>query len=149
VGASWGTPRDAPNPIVRFLGAIMHSHSSEVKFGKTVVGSLFGIVDLAVELVHESANAPEHSLSSVGQKVILAGSGSPSADLAAQPAVSPHALEERVERPGTDVVAVATQFLEHPLSEYRPFGGVMKDVHLPERQQNLSADQLLVHYRLM
>jgi hypothetical protein len=51
---------------------------------------------------------------------------------APQPPVPLHALQQRVQCPRTDVVAVPSELGEDPLADYRVFCRVMEDVNFPE-----------------
>jgi hypothetical protein len=50
-----------------------------------------------------------------------------------------------VERAGTDVIAVVSEFLEHPLADDFTLGGMMQHMHLPKREQDFAVDELEVH----
>jgi hypothetical protein len=66
---------------------------------------------------------------------------------APQPPIALHALEQRVQRPGADVVPVSAKLAEHPLADDRMFGGMVEDVHLPKTQQDLAREKLPVDRR--
>ena len=57
---------------------------------------------------------------------------------ALEPAAGFHPPQHRIERAGAHAVAVLAEFLEHPLPHDRPFGRMVKDVDLPEAQENLA-----------
>ena len=58
----------------------------------------------------------------------------------AQPTAFRHSRQHRIERPRTQAIAVVVQFFEHPMSVDALFGGVVKDVDLPEGEQELAND---------
>jgi len=62
-----------------------------------------------------------------------------------EPAVFLHALQQRVERAGADVVTVVAELFEHPITNHLALGGVMQDMHLPEGEQDFTIDELEVH----
>jgi hypothetical protein len=68
----------------------------------------------------------------------------PGLDFTAQPAVALHALQERIQRPWADVIPVTTQLCQDPLPNHGLLGGVVQDVHLPESEQHLSVDGLVI-----
>lgn len=65
-------------------------------------------------------------------------------DLAMQPAVALHALQEWIQRPRADVVAVPSKLPEHPLADDGMLCRVVQDVHLPEPEQDLTGQQLVI-----
>src|SRR5688572_25810112 len=85
----------------------------------------------------------QHGGAAGGQVVVLARARAIAGlHLASQPPVALHAPKQRIERSWTDVVAVAPQLLEDPLSKQRMFRRVVEDVHFPETQKDLSREQL-------
>jgi hypothetical protein len=57
----------------------------------------------------------------------------------AQPPTLSHAGEDRIQRSRTQAVAVVMQLFEHPLAVHAAsVSGMVKDVNLPERQQEFS-----------
>jgi hypothetical protein len=61
----------------------------------------------------------------------------------AQPAMAGHSRQHRVQRTGTQAVAVAVQLLQHPLAIHALLGGVMKDVDLPEGEEEFTDNRVL------
>ena len=61
-----------------------------------------------------------------------------------QPPVPFETLEQRIQRPRTDVVPVSSQFREYPLTDDRMLSRVVKDVDLPKPEENLARQQLRV-----
>src|SRR5512138_805742 len=60
-----------------------------------------------------------------------------------QPTPSRHARQDGIESAGADAIAVAVELFQHPLAVHTPIlGGVMQDVDLPERQQELPLDRV-------
>ena len=70
--------------------------------------------------------------------------------VAAQPAEAFHPRQHGIQRAGADFVAVVPQLLQHPVADNpaRVLGGVVEDVNLPERQQNLTVNAFMVHQKL-
>ncbi len=60
--------------------------------------------------------------------------------LAAEPASLLHAGEHGVERACAHLVSMAPQLPQHPLADDRLGRGVVKDVNLPEGQEELAFD---------
>jgi hypothetical protein len=58
-------------------------------------------------------------------------------DLTPQPPEVLHPVEDGVQSPGADFESVVAQFLEHPLTDHGSFGGMMKDMDLPESEEDL------------
>ena len=84
-----------------------------------------------MQLVHELSDEVEHGASRCSEVIKSARSQSVAVDFAREPAVALHALEQRIQRAGTDVIAMAAKLSEDPLADNRPFGRVMEDVDLP------------------
>jgi hypothetical protein len=61
-----------------------------------------------------------------------------------QPAVPFHALQQRIQGPWADVVAVSPKLREHPLPNHRMFSRMMENVHLPEAEQDFARQELRV-----
>lgn len=57
------------------------------------------------------------------------------------------AAEQRVHRPGTQPVAVACQFLDHPETENRTLAGVMEDMEVNEAGIKLAIVAARLHAR--
>jgi hypothetical protein len=57
---------------------------------------------------------------------------------ALEPAVPDHPMQERVERPRADLIAMAPQLFQYPLAVNGCLAGVMEDVHLPEAEQDFA-----------
>ena len=81
--------------------------------------------------------------------MVIASSARPGIlfDFAAKPAVTLHALEQRVQGPRADLIAVATQLRDHPLADNGVFGGVMQDVDLPKTEKDFAGQQLAIDGR--
>lgn len=107
--------------------------------------------NLMVKLDDVLADDLQHRSSSVSE-VIVSSPMRPRIRLyfAPQPSVAFHALQQRVQSTRADVVAVTPKFAENPLTYDRMFGSMVKDVHLPETQQDLAREQLSIvdHHRL-
>jgi hypothetical protein len=67
--------------------------------------------------------------------------------LRAQPSVSLQAFQQRIERARADIVAMSAQLAQHPLADDGMLGGVVKDMDLPEAQQDFARQQLAVSSR--
>jgi putative oxidoreductase len=98
--------------------------------------------DFVVQFDHRFPEHVQHGCAT-GRQVIVAPPPFPfsHSDFGSQPSVSLEALQEWVERAGTDVIAVSAEFGQDPLADDRVLRGVMHDVHLPEAQQDLSRQQ--------
>jgi hypothetical protein len=89
--------------------------------------------DFVVELHDGFAQNIQHGGAAFREVIVpaaafaLSGSG-----LRSQPTVALQTFQEGVERAGTDVVAVAAQLSQDPLTDDGMFGRMMKDVDLPE-----------------
>src|SRR5688572_25509679 len=103
-----------------------------------------GLFDhLVVEFDHRLAENLQDGGATVRQVVVPSAPFSIShSGLRTQPPIALQTLQERIERPRADVVAVASQLGEHPLTDDRMLGRVMKDMDLPEAQQDLACEQL-------
>src|SRR5215471_5547050 len=98
--------------------------------------------NLAVQLVQRRAHAIQHVLTPRCQ-TIDPGSFRPLRLGGANPPVSLHARENRIERAWTHAVPVVAQLVEHPLAVHASrFGGVVEDVDFPETQQELTDDRI-------
>jgi hypothetical protein len=99
--------------------------------------------DFVMQFDHRLSKHVQHGCAT-GRQVIIAPPPFPfsHSDFGSQPSVSLEALQEWIQRAGTDVVAVPAQFSEDPLADDRMLRGVMQDMDLPEAQQDLSRQQL-------
>jgi hypothetical protein len=94
---------------------------------------------------HRFAEQIEDRGSALRQMIVSAPSLSfPDRGFGTQPPVPFETLEQRIQRPGTDVVPVPAQFREHPLTNDRMLSRVVKDVDLPEPKENLAGQQLRI-----
>jgi hypothetical protein len=59
-------------------------------------------------------------------------------DRRAQPTISLQSFQEWIEGARADVIAVTPQLAQYPLTDNRMFGGMMKNVDLPEPEQDLA-----------
>ncbi len=85
----------------------------------------------------------EHGGAPLRQVIVAAAAFSlPNGGLRAEPPIPLEALQQGVERSGTDVVAVVSQLREHPLADERALSGVVEDVDFPEAQQDFARQQL-------
>src|SRR5687768_12790851 len=78
--------------------------------------------------------------------VLAAARAAAGLGFASQPAVAFHAFQERIQRPGADVVAVSPKLREDPLPKHGTFRGVMEDVHFPKPKQNLTREKLRIRW---
>ena len=53
-----------------------------------------------------------------------------------------HSFQQRIQRPGADLVTMPPEFGDDPLAVDRPLARVVEDMHLPEAQENLPAGAL-------
>jgi len=111
--------------------------------GRRVGRGLFH--DLVVQFDDRLTKHLKHGGAALGQVIVPTPAFSLSnGGFRAQPTVPFEALEQRVQSPWTDVVAVVTQFREHPLADDRALCGVVEDVDFPKAQQDLARQQLRV-----
>src|SRR5262245_11154026 len=61
----------------------------------------------------------------------------------AKPSATCHPREQRIQRPRAQAIAVSMEFLQHPVSVHALLFGVVEDVNLPEREQELTDDGVL------
>ena len=66
-----------------------------------------------------------------------------------QPAALRHARQHRVQRARTQAVPMAVQFFEHPLTVDALFIRVMKNVNLPECQQEFADNRIPRHLAII
>jgi hypothetical protein len=103
-------------------------------------GGLFN--DLAVEFDHGFAENRENGGAALGQVIVAAAPlACAHSFFGPKPAVTFQPLEQRIERAWADVVPMPAQFTEHPLADDRMLCRMVKDVHLPKAQQNLTGQQ--------
>ena len=101
--------------------------------------------DFAIELVEGMTKLRHYLMASRRQSVDARGLATLRLG-GAEPAALRHPGQDGIERPWTQLVAVVAQFLEHPLAvDTASVGGVMEDVNLPERQQELPGDRIAHH----
>src|SRR4030042_6139547 len=116
---------------------------ASLETASSLVFLLFPEHHLAVELLDLAAQHVEHLLALLGEGILLArprpGIG---IDLELEPAALFHPVEQRIERARAHLVTVAPKLAEHPLAEDGLRLGVVKDVDLPERQQDLVLELL-------
>jgi hypothetical protein len=62
-----------------------------------------------------------------------------------KPATGRHARQHRIQRARTQAIPVMVQFFEHPLAIDPLFGGVVKNVDLPEGEKELANDWVTHH----
>jgi hypothetical protein len=58
----------------------------------------------------------------------------------AKPATGRHSRQHRIQRSGTQAIPMVVQFFEHPVAIDALFGGVVKNVDLPEGEKELAND---------
>ena len=89
--------------------------------------------DFAVELHDGLPQNIQHGGAAPREVIVPAAAFALSySGLRSQPTVALQTFQEGVERAGTDVVAVAAQLSQNPLTDDGMFGRMMKDVDLPE-----------------
>jgi hypothetical protein len=98
---------------------------------------------LARQLVERLANPVQHLVPASREPVDPRGFG-PLGFCGSKPAARGHPRQHRIQRAGTQAIAVMLKLLEHPLSVDALLAGMMKDMDLPEGQEEL-ADNGIAH----
>jgi len=95
--------------------------------------------NFARQLLEESRDDGEHAPAGRRQVIFTAGAGPASGvSLAAQPPVRLHTLQDWIQGARTDGIPMLPKFFQHPLAHHRMLSGVVKDMDLPEAQQDLA-----------
>jgi hypothetical protein len=67
--------------------------------------------------------------------------------LTSQPSRTLHAFQQRVQRARADVIPMSSELAQNPLTNDWMLRGVMKDVHLPETEQDFACEELAINAR--
>ena len=97
--------------------------------------------NFTIELIERLADPIQHLVPARGETVDPRRLG-PLGFRGSKPAARGHPRQHRIQRARTQAIAVALQFLEHPLAVDTLLVGMMKDVNLPEREQELADDRI-------
>src|ERR1043165_4153794 len=92
-----------------------------------------------VQFVELFPDQRKHFSAGGGQSIILSRACPLGAFAASQPSISCHAVEQRVKRTRADLVSVAAQFPDNPLTMNRGLTGIVQNVHLPESEKNFAS----------
>jgi hypothetical protein len=96
-----------------------------------------------VHFIDLFSNQPESLPAFSGQEVVLARSRPCTmATRASQPSPPFHSLQKWIERAGTDLVAMTTQFADDPLPVDRTLGRVVENMHFPKAEQDLTSEKI-------
>jgi hypothetical protein len=98
---------------------------------------------LARQLVERLANPVQHLVPASREPVDPRGFG-PLGFCGSKPASRGHPRQHRIQRAGTQAIAVMLKLLEHPLSVDALLASMMKDMDLPEGKEEL-ADNGIAH----
>jgi hypothetical protein len=103
--------------------------------------------DLAMQLSDHIGNNGEHRAPLARQMIVASRSRTPAMlHVTCKPSIPFHSLEQRIQRARAEIVAVSPQLREHPLTNHRLLGCVVKNVDLPEAEQDFPRNQLAVGY---
>ena len=96
--------------------------------------------DLAVKLVERRPELIENLMAARREVVDASGLGSPGLG-GPKPAALRHPRQDRIQRAGTQPIAMVVQFLEHPLSVHTAsVSRMVQNVNLPEAEQELTGN---------
>ena len=106
-------------------------------------GGLVGAVlaDFPVQLIQRVEDATKDVMAA-GRQAIHPWRIGPLGLSSAKPAALRHPRQHRIQRAGTQAIAVVMQFLEHPLTVDALFSRVVQDVDLPEAEQEFAHDRI-------
>jgi hypothetical protein len=99
------------------------------------------IADFTIQFIQRGHDPLEHFVTARCETVHAGTFGAPRLGCT-EPSALRHAGQHRIERARTQVIAVMVQFLEHPLTVDALTGRVVKDVDLPEHEQELTDDRV-------
>ena len=97
--------------------------------------------NFTIQLIQRAHDPRKHFVTARCETVHAGAFGAPRLRRS-EPAVLCHAGQHRIQRPGTQAIAVVMQFFKHPLAIDALFGRMMEDVDLPEREEELANDRI-------